>query len=63
MYQVYNGHFDGLSTLERTGETSLELTPFQETKAKLTANIGIKHAKAGYEARYNINILELAIVT
>ena len=52
MYQVYNGHFDGLSTLERTGETSLELTPFQEIKAKLTGNIGIKQAKAGYEARY-----------
>lgn len=45
--KVWNGHFSGLSTITRTGPTSLEP---KEDKMQLTANIGVRNANAGYSA-------------
>ena len=45
---MWNGEFSGLSTINRTGPTSLEP---KDDKMTLTANIGVENAKAGYSAR------------
>lgn len=45
--KVWKGSFSGLSTITRTGPTSLEP---KDDKLHLTANIGIKNAKSGYSA-------------
>ena len=48
MIKVWDGHFGGLSTIARTGKTSLEA---KDNKLYLTANIGITKSNAGYKAR------------
>ena len=46
--KVWDGHFAGLSTITRTGPTSLEP---KDDKMQLTASIGIENASAKYSAR------------
>ena len=53
--KVWDGHFAGLSTITRTGKTSLEP---KDDKMQLTANIGIDNANARYSARYTQDYLQ-----
>merc|ERR1719369_222323 len=48
--KVYNGFFQGLSSIKRNGDTSFTFDPNAE-KVTLTANVGLNDAKAGYSAR------------
>lgn len=47
---VFNGKFSGLSSIARSGDTSLAYDP-SANKATLTAYIGMTNADAGYDAK------------
>ena len=48
--KLYDGFFKGLSTIKRTGDTSLGFDE-ASNKLKLTAKVGVTDMKAGYSAR------------
>ena len=60
MHQVYNGELYGLSSINRTGETSFEYFPSEDVATKLTGNIGLNYARAEYSAWYIINMIPSA---
>ncbi len=51
--KIYNGYFAGLSTIERSGDTSLNTDP-AANKVTLTAKLALPECKAGYDARAEI---------